>query len=395
VTLPLPSSGYILDLGGVFTRDFRTGERRQASVQDNDDAVRVFEEMEHGSIVWPHSKSEGIALDSDGIRLINSSFINTSLHVQDECGDPREVPYIIEAMAAILGSEEEVRKRKLFSVCYCTVAPLVHEGEMCDAYLDLIEFEAPILIYPMPCPGITGPCSLYSNIAMGNAEALSALVLFQMARPGTPLIFGDASGSPNFSSGGFLGGSPEMALQTGARGEMAQFYGLPNSQQGCLTDAKEPGAQAVMEKMITTLPLVLSGADLIEGTGALDMSAILSLEQIVIDDEIAGLCKRIRDGVDVSDAKDYFEDIEAVGPGGSFLTRKSTMQACRSDEFYAPKLCDRNAFERWSDLGKPDVCSRARDRVEEILAAPLKNPLPDDVIGKLDGIMQRAAEELD
>jgi trimethylamine--corrinoid protein Co-methyltransferase len=395
VTLPLPSTGYILDLGGVFTRDFHTGERRPASVQDNDDAVRVFEEMEHGSIVWPHSKSEGVAVDSDGIRLINSSFIHTSLHVQDECGDPREVPYIIESMAAILGSEDEVRKRKLFSVCYCTVAPLMHEGEMCDAYLDLIEFEAPILIYPMPCPGITGPCSLYSNIAMGNAEALSALVLFQMARPGTPLIFGDAAGSPNFASGGFLGGAPEMALQTGARGEMARFYGLPNSQQGCLTDAKEPGAQAVMEKMITTLPLVLGGADLIEGTGALDMSAMLSLEQIVVDDEIAGLCKRVRDGVDVSEAKNYFEDIAAVGPGGSFLTRKSTMQACRSDEFYVPKLCDRNAFEQWSDLGKPDVCSKARDRVEEILAAPLKNPLPDDVIGKLDEITQRAAEELD
>jgi trimethylamine--corrinoid protein Co-methyltransferase len=395
VTLPLPSTGYILDLGGVFTRDFHTGERRPASVQDNEEAMRVFEEMDHGSLVWPHSKSEGTALDSDGIRMINSSFMYTSLHVQDECGDPREVPYIIEAMAAILGSEEEVRKRRLFSVCYCTVAPLVHEGGMCDAYLDLIEFEAPILIYPMPCPGITGPCSLYSTIAMGNAEALSALVLFQMARPGTPLIFGDASGGPNFASGGFLGGSPEMALQTGARGEMARFYGLPNSQQGCLTDAKEPGDQAVLEKMITTLPLVLSGADLIEGTGALDMSAILSLEQIVIDDEIAGLCKRVRDGVDVSEAKNYFEDIEAVGPGGSFLTRKSTLQTCRSDEFYVPKLCDRSTYERWSDLGKPDVCSKARDRVEEILAAPLKNPLPDDVIGKLDDVTRRAAQELD
>jgi len=40
---------------------------------------------------------------------------------------------------------------------------------------------------------------------------------------------------------------------------MARFYGLPNTQAGCLTDAQEPGPQALMEKMITTLPLVLSG----------------------------------------------------------------------------------------------------------------------------------------
>ena len=43
-----------------------------------------------------------------------------------------------------------------------------------------------------------------------------------------------------------------MVLQAGARGEMAKFYGLPNEQAGCLTDAKEHGAQAIMEKMLTT-----------------------------------------------------------------------------------------------------------------------------------------------
>jgi len=394
VALPSPFSGYVLDLGGVFTLDFRSGERRRARAQDNEEAVRVFEEMKYGSVVWPHSVAEGTPVNSDAIRLIISSFMHCSLHIQDEVGEPREVPLIIEALTAMLGSEEAVRERKPYSVCYCTVAPLTHEGEMCDACLDLSEFEAPILLYPMPCAGSTGPCSLYSNIAMGNAEALSSLVLFQMARPGTPLIFGDASGSTDFASGGFLEGSPEMVLQTGARGEMARFYGLPNTQQGCETDAKEPGAQAVMEKLITTLPLVLSGADLVQGPGALETSGMLCLEQIVVDDEIAGLCKRLRDGVDMSDAKDHFEDIKAVGPAGHFLTRKSTLKACRGDEFYAPQLFDRNTFERWTELGSPDVYAKARARVEEILATPPKNPLPDDVIGKLEEVLRRADQVL-
>ena len=37
---------------------------------------------------------------------------------------------------------------------------------------------------------------------------------------------------------------------------------------------------------------------------------------------------------------------------------------------------------------------RAKERVEEILASPQKNPLPDDVIAKLDNIMRRADDEL-
>ncbi len=394
VALPRATTGYVLDLGGVFTRDFKTGERRYATLQDNNDAMRVFDEMELSSVVWPHSMAEGDTPNSNAIRLILHSFMNSSLHVQDEFSEPAEVPYIYEAMAAILGSEDAVRERKIYSVTYCTLAPLVHEGGMCDAYLDMIEFEAPILIYPMPCTGSTGPCSLFSNISMGNAEALSSLVLFQLAHPGTPLIFGDASGSTDFASGGFLEGSPEMVIMTAARGEMARFYGLPNTQQGCQTDAKEPGPQAVMEKLLTTLPLVLSGADLVQGPGCLETSGMLCLEQIVVDEEIGGLCQRIRKGIDFAEARNLFDDIHEVGPSGHFLMQDSTLEACRSAEFYTPKLFDRHTFERWSDLGRPDVYSKARERVEEILATPQKNPLPDAVIGKLDEIMRRADAEL-
>ncbi len=392
--LPSPFSGYVLDAGGVFTRDFGTGERRYATPQDNVEAIRVFEEMSLASVVWTHSVAQGLPAQSAAIRLLIDALGATTMHVQDELHDPREVPFIIEILSVILGGEEEVRKRHLYSVCYCTLAPLVHEGGMCDAYLDLIAYEAPILLFPMPCTGATGPCSLYSNIVQGNAEALSSLVLFQMARPGTPLIFGDASCSTNFATGGFLEGSPEMVLQTGARGEMARFYGLPNTQAGCLTDAKEPGAQAIMEKMITTLPLVLGGVDLVQGPGALETSAVISLEQIVIDDEIAGLCKRVRDGVEVSVEKDLTADIGRVGPGGHFLMQESTLAACRSDEFFVPSLCDRHTFERWTELGRPDVARKARVRVEEILGSPPRNPLPDDVLGRLEEIARRADESL-
>ena len=265
---------------------------------------------------------------------------------------------------------------------------------MCDAYLELLDYEVPICVYPMPCTGSTGPASLFSNIAMANAEALSAIVLFQLAMPGTPIIMGDAPGSTDFRTGAFLEGSPEMVLQAGARGEMARFYGLPNEQSGCLTDAKEHGPQAIMEKMLTTLPLVLSGADLIQGPGALDTSNMMSLEQIVVDDEIARMCQRLRDGVDTVPEKNYFEDIQAVGPGGHFLGQRNTRNATRSSEFVTPALADRNPFNQWAALGRPDLYDNAREKVKEILANPQKDPLPENVIGKLEEIMRRADELL-
>jgi len=44
-------------------------------------------------------------------------------------------------------------------------------------------------------------------------------------------------------------------------------------------------------------------------------------------------------------------------------------------------------------LGRPDLYERVRRKVEKILTSPQKNPLPDDVIGKLNAIMCKAEQE--
>jgi trimethylamine--corrinoid protein Co-methyltransferase len=394
VTLPSTRSSYNLDGGVTYALDFNSGERRYGRVEDLEKGLRVFEEMELGTVVWPPVVVHDFPANSALVRRFITSLKYTSKHLQDEIFRPAEVPYFIEACAAIAGSREMLRERKLFSVVYCPVAPLVHDKDMSEAYLDLGEYEVPILVFPMPSAGSTGPASLYSNIALANAESLSALVLFQASHPGTPVIYGNASGSFDFSTGSFLEGSPEMVLQTAALGEMARYYGLPNTQAGCLTDAKRHGPQAVLEKLLTTLPLVLSGADVVQGIGALECSQVLSLQQIVVDHEIARLCQRVQEGVDCSENRNHFRDIAQAGPGGNFLMADSTVAACRSGEFLTSPLLDRHSYETWLQLGKPDIYEKAAEQVKKILDSPLERPLPQSTIRVLDEIMERADREL-
>lgn len=392
--MPSTYTGYTLDGAATFVIDFETGERRPAITKDLVASLKIFEEMPLGTVVWPNVVLNDIQLSSDDIRTTFLSLINSSKHIQHELHRQKEIPYLIEGLAVILGGEDEIKKRKIFSVCYCTIPPLTHDAEMCETCLELVKYHIPILPYPMPACGSTGPASLYSDIAVANAESLSALVLFQMAEPGTPIIYGHAAGIMNFNSGAFLEGAPESTLINGSLGEMARFYNLPGTQAGCLTDSKSPGVQAIMEKMTSALPLVLSGVDVINGIGEIETSQLLILEQIIVDHEIARICKRMKDGVDICDAKNYFEDIANVKPGGHFLMEPSTLEACHSDEFLMPGLFDRNTHDRWLELGSPDVYSKARKKVEEILASPQKNPLPDKIIGKLEDIMRRADKEL-
>jgi trimethylamine:corrinoid methyltransferase-like protein len=98
--------------------------------------------------------------------------------------------------------------------------------------------------------------------------------------------------------------------------------------------------------------------------------------------------------VDTSELKRISDDIAQIGPGGNFLKSKNTRRAARSDEFFYPALTDRHTYETWSELGKPTIYSKAREKVEEILAAPLSDPLPESISRQLDEILIAADKEL-
>jgi trimethylamine--corrinoid protein Co-methyltransferase len=149
-----------------------------------------------------------------------------------------------------------------------------------------------------------------------------------------------------------------------------------------------------VEKLMTTIPAVLTGTDILIGFGVLGSDQLLALEQIVVDNEIAHICQRLAEGVECTPEKEFFDDIARVGPGGHFLGMKSTRVAARSGEFYTPKLVDHNSYETWMSLGKPSMLSKAREKVIEILESPVVDPIPEDVRDKLEKILRRAEKEI-
>ena len=52
-------------------------------------------------------------------------------------------------------------------------------------------------------------------------------------------------------------------------------------------------------------------------------------------------------------------------------------------------LFDRSSYETWITQGKPGIYTSAREIVEKILSSPLKYPLPDESVGKLDEIIRK------
>jgi len=392
--LPAPYTRYGLDGTAAFVLDFQKGERRYGTSKDIENALQIFQRMDMGVMAWAPTCAEDKPAHIRALYEFFSMARYCSKHGEHELHRVEQVPYLEEGLVAIMGSEDALRTSNAYSLIYCPVAPLTHDGQMLDAYLELGEIGLPVMSMPMPVTGTTGPASLFSNIALANAEMLSSLVVFQLAHPGRPIIFSSSTATIDFRNGAYLAGVPEMGLQTAALTVMGKYYGIPTGGAGFTSDAKHAGPEAVMEKLITTLPSVLVGADILVGFGEIESDQLLILEQIVVDNEIAHICQRLAEGVDCSAEKDLFEDIAHIGPAGHFLGSRSTRTAARGTEFFLPQLVDRHTYETWVNLGKPSMYAKAREVVAGILEEPPIDPLPEEVCEKLDRILQKAEREI-
>jgi len=394
ISLPSPLTRYGLDGTAAFTIDFHTSERRYGTRADIGDALRVFGATTTGVLAWPPVAASDAPAPSRALHEWAAMLRTSPLHGQHELHTREQARHLAAILAAVAGDDDAVRRRHPASLIYCPVAPLVHDGPMLDAYLDLGPLDLPVMIMPMPVAGTTGPAGLLANVALANAEALSAIVVFQLAHPGRPMIYSSATGTVDFRSGAFLGGTPEMGVMSAALVAMGRFYGLPATAAGCTSDAHEPGPEAVLEKLVTMLPPVIAGADIVIGFGEVEGDQALVLEQILVDDELARYCERLVQGIGAVGAEDLAAEVLAVGSGGDFLARETTRRAARSGAFLVPALLGRHSREAWQAQGSPSMYRTARERVAAILASPPDDPLPPGAEAALEEVLAAADRDL-
>lgn len=373
-TIPSGESRHLMS--GITTNiyDPYTREKRESTKADVVNVGKVFQYAETGAACWTGCSAGDVPERTHCLHEMAAIMEGTSKHVQVELSNPYEAGFAKEILEAVAGSKEAAIERKLASVLYCPVSPLTQDKNMLEAYLELAEYEVPVGIYPMPMIGLTSPASMFSTICQINAEVLSAIVLFQTFKPGWPMIYGVASGAADPITGEYVK-SGEAALISLGGTEMARFYGLP--------------CQVTGGGSFETMPTYLGRADLIDGIGTTDNGMAVSLEMILTEDEIAKRCLRISKGIRVNERTELTEDIKKEGPGGTYLSHRSSLKNFRDpDEMYYSKMFP--AILRGATYEKRDSIEIAHKKVIEIIEAPAVDPLSDEVKAKLDEICARA-----
>ena len=389
----------VADGEAVYVYDSCTDERRVASFDDWLAATRLIDTLDEVGVYWgmvkagsTDSRSEPAHPAGEFVAYWREALKNFSKHIQDSTENPQQSRWLLEVLQTVFGDKEIIKSTHPVSFLLCPLSPLVIEGPYTDAYLETIGWDIPAAVMPMPMLGTTSPASLIATTVLSNCEVLAMLCLVQVAAPGTPFIYAPAQAIFDPHSGRFAGGAVEEALLGSAVTEMGRYYSLPVEASTGGSDHHVPGIQAGYERGINwTLP-ALSWPDLLVGPGLLGGAMILSLEQLMIDIEIFKRCTRLLAGIECGADQWLSGVIEAVGPGGNFLSHRSTRDALRAGELYISKFGFHDTFEQWEASGRPSLVEQVRSQIAHLLATHQPIPLGEAVERELARIEQRARQ---
>jgi trimethylamine--corrinoid protein Co-methyltransferase len=133
----------------------------------------------------------------------------------------------------------------------------------------------------------------------------------------------------------------------------------------------------------------LAGANLIYGAGMLEAGMTFSFGQLVIDDEIAAMVKRIVNGVSLDDELMGVDLIKKVGIGNNFLTQRHTLNNIETEQVQAT-IIDRRMRGAWEKRGSKSLIESANERADQLLKSHEPKPLPEDLIKELKRIVKSA-----
>jgi len=282
----------------------------------------------------------------------------------------REAEQVIKLGELIAGSKQAFWERPFINFGYCAiVSPLTMDFDSTETLMYFAEKGITAYGTIAPMGGLSTPLSLPGMLIIMNAEWLAAAVLAQMSKAGTAQIYNFLPVFADMRDGAYAPGAIEVGMMNSAVCQMARFYNVPAGGYLGLTNSKVADAQSGFEKGMSPLMGALSGADFIVMGGLQDALMSFDFGQATIDNEIALMIKRVREGFGFSRQSASLQEIKDTGAAGMFAANPETLERMLSATFM-PELADRKLREQWQLEGSSTIQQRALNKAFDILSSP-------------------------
>ncbi|MEM9708397.1 MAG: trimethylamine methyltransferase family protein [Pseudomonadota bacterium] len=274
-----------------------------------------------------------------------------------------------------------------------TTSPRTLDIAMAQGLIDFARHGQLSIVTPFTLMGAMAPITVAGAITLSHAEALLAITLTQLTKPGAPICYGTFTSNVDMKSGAPAFGTPSHFQASLAAGQMARKIGLPwRSAAGSASNMND--VQAANENQLGLWGCLMAGATVvIHAGGWLEGGLTVSYEKLVTDAEVLNMVAELCAGASAAtDEIGLDTAIREVSPQGHFFSASQTM-ARYSTEFYEPIVHDYANFGTWTERGAVDANHRATAVWQAIVDAKTKPALAADRLGALqDFVARRTAE---
>jgi trimethylamine--corrinoid protein Co-methyltransferase len=373
---------YMSLFAGMRIVDLDTWETRTPTVQENHDACKIADGLEHVHVstsYTPYCELEGVP---PAMLVPTTTWSRLKYFSKISRVGTTQSSHIWEIqMAQALGVD-------IYGALE-SPAPLSWNEDASECGIACAEAGFPV---EPGCAGVMGgthPATTAGALVTGVAEVMSGIVLAQLVRPGNSIIVNAFDFAQNMRSGDYKFGGIETYLYAAAWNQFWRTtYGIPLMNGGPgPTNSKSIDFQCAYEKSIGVLLCALSGANIINYVGGLTAELVHSPVLSVLDNDVVGYVGRFLEGVNVNEDTLAIDLINQVGPiPGFYLNTAHTRQWWKREQFM-PHAADTLTYPEWLKTGKKSALDYARQRADELLSK-WESKLPPGKEEELDKILE-------
>jgi trimethylamine--corrinoid protein Co-methyltransferase len=372
--------------------DLESGVCRPALRSDVDAMAKLNDMLPNihlaGALLYPND----VPPEDRDVVVLASLLELSRKHVYIQAYESGSAARMLEIAQVLRGGSKEAAARPPFTLITGPNSPLV----ITPSELGIIRLAAkrrmPLMHGSTPTCGLTAPVTLAGQIVLHHAENLAGLVISQVFQPGTPVSYTIRPAAMDMRDANSVWGMVEWGMVTAALLQLARRHNLVTDVVGLPTDSKALDEQAGLEKGINATFAALFGGNVVAGAGFIETIMTGSFEQLVIDDDLAGMMLRVRRGIELDDDRLASRLIQEIGPSGNYLTNPHTLRYMRT-EIFIPTVLNRQNRHNWTQAGEQDLVQSTRQRAKDLIAAHNTPPLTEDISREIDRIASRVLSD--
>lgn len=287
--------------------------------------------------------------------IVTGAFSNDTLHT------------MIDMLAIFAGGREALAEKPQAIFDVCPSPPLIWSKFGAGNLIELARAGVPAEMVSMPLAGAAAPVTLLGSVVQHAAESISGITIHQLAKAGSPIVWGGAPAIFDMRKGSTPMGAIETAMIDASYAQVGKSLGLPTHCYLGATESKIVDAQAGLESGMSALVGALAGINMISGAGMLDFLACHSPEKLTIDAEAIGMAKRMLEGMQVRTETLATAMFEGINFKGDFLKQRITRELFSEEQYLPSEVIDRDSIRGWQASGRMDTFARAKIRTQKLL----------------------------